>query len=918
MKKITRLIAGAIAFAGLMITGCNNIVDDSVITNNETNVNKRTLTITASGSTENLKFSEKPADGSKSILPAALDGNDLKFYLWYKNEITGVLQEPKTDTTFYASADKFGREGTVELDLDTSKYTMYLAATKSTVSVSGTTGDGDKVKAAAVLFATAEVDMRYSERASFYLTPYTLNNGKGTVSLNVYAHGWTIDAQYLAADKITFGMYDINTNDLVQGSTTVGGTTADTLTKLSAADATAISNKAAALATDNYVWKDVPAGTYNFKVSFIDSTSTPVNTYVWSDTIVILANQETKQVIPLPNVIGKKPAAPTAFEARYKDPDNFLSDYYDVAFVWACAANNEQYFQLEMLDITDIAAAQDANIATVTAAGGSGTEKTPWETIAALLGTDKKPTFTNSVYNNGNYYVAGSLAANEECVVLKLPLGKRYLARIASVNDAGMSDYTYCNINDNQIAKGKSQYKKDGSSTTLTPVPFGVWSLTNDDYWDPLSSKSTGAACISRFKITYNLGSGVYKSVKSYTSKTNVATLDDIPTFDGAGDSPLTASRTHITSLDGTASSQVIYYSQLPSAGTDSNKVLNPLKVANEDATTNGTKPNFALSSGNYLWTTWKLNSLDGTTVYNLDHSEGLAGQDLHGYSAAPAFGVVDYENPYAGYKNVNLFASYGTAAVAIYSPKDDDFVDYDVLIYKSKGNTPAASLSDAIQITSIGTNGEFKIDNNVTASGNGYGYLYVAVRNKVYSKISIDVRDAQQKKFDAVISNTASIEIPRYVPLTSEPDGFGAALADTYYEFDSATTCKYKGNAANPTWAANKWYYMDDDGTTTNNYTYYAFKIGEQFGSSGAYQITVNGYTPRSPKAPFTKKFTAIMQDAPTYSESYFPSVKEIKTAGSLEAEQYYAAATGPATPATPAADDVDTWAKTPLYQKD
>ncbi|MBQ7752226.1 MAG: hypothetical protein IJR80_01035, partial [Treponema sp.] len=335
MKKLAKLFALTASLTALIFSGCSNLVDDATIEGDSIKPDgSKTLTIFATGDSDSITFT--PQNG-RMILPDALDGNGLVFYLLGTDEISGLTITTKEVNFVGTSSD--GRTGTVEVDLKTSKYKLELYAVEKAkkFTPSGTYSSdivtlvGDATHDGVAVFkATASVDMRYNEKVSFYLTPYTLS-GKGTLKLTLTTD-WDIPSPYSTAGNIKYGLYDLVTGNAVTGTeqTSVAG------------DIT--SNKLAVTYVGNGA--TITSGTYNFKVTFINGTKN----YVWSDTIVILYNRETAAAISIPNVIGVMPKEPTAFTAKFSVPENPISGYYDVEFLWeASGTNNEQYFQLELL-----------------------------------------------------------------------------------------------------------------------------------------------------------------------------------------------------------------------------------------------------------------------------------------------------------------------------------------------------------------------------------------------------------------------------------------------------------------------------------------------------------------------------------------------------------------------------------------
>ncbi len=822
------------------LAGCSNLLSNTKVTGSSLKNNKKTLTITVTGDEGVVSFKN---DTARMILPSALDGEDLYFYYWGENLLDGSdmdIQQPNP-ITFYAAANTHNREGTIELDLPTSQYKLYLAATTVVQSiVENPETDRNTIKSAMVLYASSTVDMRYNERVSFYLNPYTIA-GTGNVSLKIGTN-WTIEAPFTNAGNITFGIYKLDTDVKVSDAA---------VKSLTAEEIAAMSN--AVPANANFT-PTVASGTYNLKVYFKNPSG---KNYVWSDKIVILANQVTEATIVIPNIIGIVPAAPTLFTARYHDAENPDTGYYDVEFLWKDNANNEQFFQIDLMDITntaDVYPTDDVSWAGMISGG----------TVTA----EAVQTFTNQVYKN-KIFIDGGLTSNSGNLILSLPLGKRYYARICSVNDAGASAYLYQDLT---IADGSG----DGEIASIPYTRPGATATTST-----INVFPSVATSINRFRVTYNFAGGNYFET-TYDGTTNeVDTISDTK-----------ATQAKILSLNGTLAADVRYYTQTVAG----NPLLNPLMV--EDATDN-TKF-YSLAKGGTNWTNWKADSISGTTVYGIiepsanDHSDARPLQELSTTTAGLA---ANYDSPYTGYKNLNLFAVYGQAAVSIYNPADYQLLDTDVLVFKNTTN----AVGSAIQVATIDNSNLFTVNNNKNAAI-GYQYVYIAVRNDNYAKVSLSINDqANGPRFNADGETKTSITAPWYKLTTKEPADFSTNYANYFTKSGRVYSA-----ATSATWAANTIYYEDTTAKTENNFTYFTIPVTTELAPGSTYIITVSGYTSVNSPSPFTYVLSMKVVDnaTPEYSVTTFEPLTYDNT-------KFYDDNLG--TNAAPA-----TWAAGDVYQKD
>lgn len=489
MKNTLKKIALALFASVFMFSGCTQLTDPVNVyngngNNEEKNVGETTnITINVSSSENIIKFAK--ASTARTILPSAIDGTaeGSVFYIWGTNTITNEPFGPEV-IEFNATPDTDGTKGTVKKLFSRSAYELNLAyvspANKSKITdVSKTT-----IIKYASLTANTDVDLRYNEKVCFYLTPNTDGTAQsGSLSLKVNALGWDpADAEFTGY-TMTTSLQNVADDSSIASSDKIKGPIGPSSTLLPTTEPSEA----------NYVLTGVPAGTYEFVVTF----SRNGRTYTTSEDVIILANEATVGNFKVLDIIEKVPTAPSNFVATYKDPETNLNDatFYNVALTWdATGIKNENYFELETLEILDSYdsetpfAAKDIDSdsewsnAINDKYAPANVTRTIWSNQERSTTIETGPT-TSYLWGESNVctiYEDGNLKRNSEQVIMQLPLGSRYFARIRAVNDAGESAWTYLDL--------------DGGTDD---TPAGYKKFTEDDYY------------INRFQVRYNLNGGV-------------------------------------------------------------------------------------------------------------------------------------------------------------------------------------------------------------------------------------------------------------------------------------------------------------------------------------------------------------------------------------------------------------------------
>ena len=498
MKNTLKRIALAIFASLFVLTSCTQLTDPVTVYSGNGDKNVEVLgettniTINVSSSENIIKFGT--ASTARTILPSAIDGtaSGSVFYIWGTNTITNETFGPE-EITFDATDGSSGTKGTVKKLFSRSAYELNLAyvspANKTKlgteIPAGSTNPNSDLVIKYASLTANTDVDLRYNEKVYFYLTPNTDGTAQpGSLSLTVKALGWEPTETQYAGYTMATELQNKKDGATVANSNTI-------LTGALGPDSTVLPT---APTVANYVLNSVQAGTYEFVVSFTKNGKT----YTTSEDVIILANEPTVGTFDVLDIIEKVPNAPTGFVATYQDPTTNLNDatYYNVALTWvADNIKNENYFELETLELldscTDTTPASSinsddswkttinnkylpANVRKVVWSNQSRVTKVDNSDVTSLTWAESKDC---TIYEDGN------LKRNSEQVIMQLPLGSRYFARIRAVNDAGESAWTYLDL--------------DGGTDG---TPAGYKKFTEDDYY------------INRFQVRYNLNGGEKKA----------------------------------------------------------------------------------------------------------------------------------------------------------------------------------------------------------------------------------------------------------------------------------------------------------------------------------------------------------------------------------------------------------------------
>lgn len=721
MKKITKIVALAATVMSFFFTSCNNLSTDASVSGDfKQKIESFDIEVTAdsdlvdfSASTIDLTGDSEVAKSiaARTITPVALDGTSgLKFYLGGLNKVTAEKLYA-TNVTFVSDGES-KTKGKVTVDLEPSNYSFTLVALldadAADAGITSTT-EVSSLLEKAVLVGYANADLRYPKEAAkvnFYLSSDGLA-GTGSVDFKFYLDNWSDSS---LTQKI--GGEGPNKDNNVISDATIKLTNYRTNALVTGTDKSGVdfSNKDSSTKTIDYnsttlsTLPPLTAGTYNIVVSFTKDG----RTYSYSDDVKVLPSQTTSATIGIPDLLVAAPEAPSDFEQSYAEPAANDSDNYYVYFTWKDKSKTEQYFEVQLFDITGTNIAVNAENKADTWTDSTTANTKSYTTDFYGLKDTSKPS-----------WYAGSLQKNNTFAAFYMPLGKRYLARIRAVSEAGESAWVYAQNPTSDPAK----IVLNVSEVTAEDVNLSVSK--------ELQGKKFDTNIINLYRISYMPNGGSFESAQQtvfYFSQT--------------------ADGTAIMCPDG--------------------KYSNTIPYVKPDGT-------ISLKQGNIFWTNWKINQTSGKTypsefqkiesvpdtfdnkkLYYVETT--LTEADINGnttyYSIAPTQPTTadqakgKYYNTgipqnYKGFSNLILYANYtkNTFGVQIDNPEDNLFsTNYDITVTGSGTGT-----APDIEIKDTNTNsGACLIERTGTNSGTNYTltlakWIFTAKGNAkvTYSKIT-------------------------------------------------------------------------------------------------------------------------------------------------------------------------------------
>lgn len=407
MKNRKSIFAFFAICAAMIFASCSNLTDANVSSSSE---DKNTLNIEITNYDEVVTQASKSENrASRTIIPDSFDSDGVDFYLYGTNTSSGTFGPEKV--TFEGNTDAAGGTasksvGKINIPANSAVWDFTLVA----VAQGATAPTEATLKDNAVLIGYSSMDMLNGDTAKFTLSPDGLTK-EAEIAMKLYTDGWELPTGFTAKA----GIYLLTTG------ADAGSTEKDVaFTNTSTDEANAVEYK-----IDSFT-----PGTYLFKVTF-EKAGSPKKFY-WSDVLIVLPGKEIKNAVGIPNIIGEKPAAPTAFKAGYvENSEDKYSGWYTTAFEWTRGSKNENNFEIEILEFNDadtVTPPADADAA--------------WTTAL----TDGKSVTYGSKFSSEANYEEGSLLSGNTNAQFRLELGKRYFARIRAVNDAGESDWVLVDL----------------------------------------------------------------------------------------------------------------------------------------------------------------------------------------------------------------------------------------------------------------------------------------------------------------------------------------------------------------------------------------------------------------------------------------------------------------------------------------
>ena len=474
MKNRKSIFAFFAICAAMIFASCSNIVDANVSSSSE---DKNTLNIEVTNYDEVVTQASKSANrASRTIIPDSFDSDGVDFYLYGTNTSGGTFGPSKVD--FKGNAEAAGGTsktvGTVSIPANSAVWEFTLVAVTSGAAAPTEA----TLKNDAVLIGYSSMDMLNGDTAKFTLSPDGLTK-EAAIAMKLYTEGWTLPTGFSAKA----GIYLLTTGaDAGADATPTEQPVAFTAASTDAANAV------------DYAIASFAPGTYLFKVTFEKTGSN--KKFYWSDVLVVLPGKTIDNAVGIPNIIGEKPAAPTAFKAGYvENSEDKFSGWYTTAFEWERGSKNENNFEIEVLEFNDAD--------TVT----PPTSDDEWTTA---LAAGKSVTYDSKFSSEANYE-SGSLLSGNTKAQLRLELGKRYFARIRAVNDAGESAWTLVD---------------------LTAAPA-----------EPAGTKAFTGNTINRYRLTYFMNGGTYYADKTAAEAGTGGSTEDKVSYhceDSATGTPIT------------------------------------------------------------------------------------------------------------------------------------------------------------------------------------------------------------------------------------------------------------------------------------------------------------------------------------------------------------------------------------------
>lgn len=743
MKKIFGFLTVSIfsLLALAIFAGCSNISEDAYVfdsTSATYATSVKNITIRATSKTGMVRFSSS----ARSIVPGAYSSSELNFYIGGQNLIDNSKLTVQKVT--FEPSESSANVGTITVPFNSYNYQFVLAAVPASSDTTTIASDTyiESVLDYAVLSGVAAADLRYSSgntTVNFYLSSDGLK-GNGGFDINLYLKDWSEESKnafdsvnnWNVLDKVEVALYKLG----APRQTVAGAVSPDVSFRSRFSEATAYRFEASGITPK----------CYELVVTF----SRNGKNYDFSDKIFILPCQTTTATIGIPDVMENEPEAPDNLKQGYVEPESEDSNYFKTVFTWSDNSNTESNFEIQFLDVSSnenvlastIDSLTNAELETLWAENSSASNTFSYSTnfYGMKIADDIRPV-----------WYAGNLGLNSEYAVFTMPLGKRYLARIRSVNPVGGSSWCYA-----------------VSAATSANLPYGSTTAESDSLpgAKTLSAKAFSTKIVNLYRLAYYLSDGAF-------------TVSSIPT---------------------------IYYFSQASGG---NAVMVPNGTSRVAAYNSGNE--ITLKSGDLAWSHWAVNSVLGTdyphvftncasgeavdntvTYYvtkNIITSPDVNGSTI-GYEVANPQPTahdgnyyIDTKFPvnYTNYKNLSLYAVYESPSSPVIIDANYDMAESLNFTATSIGigTQPALTIDegDVIKIT--------RTDGSYTTSSLDLAYSYKAGVTFVYDSVTLKLT----KKGGTELANYSDSGQNFRIPLTERDAGSYTA---TMYASKSGKNYQY------------------------------------------------------------------------------------------------------------------------------
>lgn len=569
---------------------------------------------------------DKSIVASRTITAPTVDFTDSSknycFYIWGKSSlgtVTPRLVDFSTET---------GTTGTIALDFPVTSYFFTLAVTEGEISNATTGAILDK----AIFIGYSNADLTYTNTVRFHLSDNEID-GTGAVNLSIYLDdSWSSEQVYDLNTSyfVTFGLYYIKSGDIISGytSTHIEGSLSKTIP----------------FTTGSYL-SGVTAGVYNFTVEIQKQTGGSI--YSYSDRIIVSANRTIDSSVYIPNIVERTPDAPASFQASYSmapciyytyngdtgistrlknddkelDIDDYNVNGYGLLLKWADSSKNEAGFKITLANITKIINTEAGVISAISALPNTMTDSA-WRTLVGSYenNPDYVTILSSDDYSSSPMYIAGSLERNSTQLILYIPFGECYIAKIQSVNDAGESAATYATM-------GADFTVIDEQDTDYT-----VGARYEGKAF--MIDSSTASKVINRYKIVYYLDGGKFEYRHNGDVKITPENRDFVIEYHTYGEGKILCPTKTLDTA--TESDQALVY-----LATDTPDESEPYYKSWKDW--------FDTYCGwhvNDRWRKWVTNSVQGSSYSGTQIDDGTG---------------FDYIAPsdYTGYSSLYLFARY-------------------------------------------------------------------------------------------------------------------------------------------------------------------------------------------------------------------------------------------------------------------